>query len=47
MANKAKKPKAMRSIRSGKKTAQLIKNNQETIYNVWTTLNSLQVLKNS
>lgn len=47
MANKAKKPKAMRSIRSGKKTAQLIKNNQETIYNVWTTLNSQQVLKNS
>lgn len=46
MANKAKKPRAMRSIRSGKKKAQLIKNNQETIYNVWTILNSQQVLKN-
>lgn len=45
MANKAKKPKAMRSIRSGKKTAQLIKNNQETIYNIWTALNTNQ-LKN-
>jgi|1048.fasta_scaffold47795_3 hypothetical protein len=46
MANKAKKPRAKRSIRSGKKTAQLINSNQETIYNVWTILNSQQVLKN-
>jgi hypothetical protein len=46
MANKAKKPRAKRSIRSGKKTAKLINNNQEIIYNVWTTLNSQQVLKN-
>jgi hypothetical protein len=46
MANKAKKPRAKRSVRSGKKTAQLINNNQETIYNVWTILNSQQVLKN-
>lgn len=46
MAKKTSKPRAKRSIRSGKKTAQLIKNNQETIYNVWTTLNSQQVLKN-
>jgi hypothetical protein len=46
MANKAKKPRAKRSIRSGKKTAQLINNNQEIIYNVWTILNSQQVLKN-
>jgi hypothetical protein len=45
MANKAKKPRAKRSIRSGKKTAQLINNNQEIIYNVWTILNSQQVLK--
>lgn len=46
MAKKASKPRAKRSIRSGKKTAQLINNNQETIYNVWTILNSQQVLKN-
>lgn len=47
MANAKPKKRAMRSIRSGRKTAQLIKSNQETIYNVWTILNSQQVLKTS
>jgi len=43
MANAKKKKRAMRSVRSGRKTAALIKKNQETIYNVWTTLNSNQI----
>lgn len=47
MANKAPKKRAMRSVRSGKKKAELVKRNQETIANIWTTLNSLQVLKTS
>lgn len=47
MANAAKKPRAKRSVRSGVKKAQLVKCNQETIANIWTTLNSLQVLKTS
>lgn len=47
MANAAKKPRAKRSIRSGVKKAQLVKRNQETIANIWTTLNILQALKTS
>ena len=47
MANAAPKKRAMRSVRSGKKKAELVKRNQETIANIWTTLNSLQVLKTS
>jgi hypothetical protein len=43
MAKKTSKPRAKRSIRSGKKTAQLIKNNQETIANIWTALNANQL----
>jgi hypothetical protein len=43
MANKAKKPRAKRSVRSGKKTAQLINSNQETITNIWTALNANQL----
>ena len=46
MANAQKKPKAQRSRRSGIKKAELIKSNQQVIANVWTTLNSQQVLKN-
>lgn len=46
MAQKKKKPVAQRSRRSGIKTAELIKSNQQVIENVWTSLNSLQVLKN-
>ena len=46
MAQKKKQPKAQRSRRSGIKTAELIKSNQQTIANIWTSLNSLQVLKN-
>lgn len=45
MAKKTAKPKAKRSIRSGVKKSKLIKQNQEVIYNVWTTLNSQQALK--
>ena len=45
MAKKTAKPKAKRSIRSGVKKSKLVKQNQEVIYNVWTTLNSQQVLK--
>jgi hypothetical protein len=47
MAQKKKKPTAQRSRRSGIKKAELIKSNQETIANIWTTLNSLQVSVNS
>ena len=46
MAQKKKKPIAQRSRRSGIKKAELIKSNQETIANIWTSLNSLQVSKN-
>ena len=45
MANAKPKKRAMRSVRSGRKKALLVKQNQETIYNIWTTLNSQQVLK--
>ena len=45
MANAKPKKRPMRSRRSGVKKAQLIKSNHETIYNVWTILNSQQVLK--
>lgn len=45
MAKKTAKPKAKRSIRSGVKKSKLVKQNQEVIYNVWTTLNSQQALK--
>ena len=47
MGSAAPKKRAMRSVRSGKKKAELVKRNQETIANIWTTLNSLQVLKTS
>lgn len=43
MANAAKKPRAKRSVRSGKKKAELVKRNQETIYNIWTWLNIQQL----
>lgn len=46
MAQKKKKPVAQRSRRSGIKKAELVKQNQETIANIWTALNSQQVLKN-
>lgn len=46
MANAAPKKKPMRSVRSGRKKALLVKQNQETIQNIWTILNSQQVLKN-
>lgn len=45
MAKKTSKPKAKRSIRSGIKKSNLVKQNQEVIHNVWTTLNSKQALK--
>lgn len=45
MANAAPKKRPMRSVRSGRKKALLVKRNQEIIYNIWTTLNSLQVSK--
>lgn len=45
MAKKKTNPKAKRSIRSGVKKSKLVKQNQEVIYNVWTTLNSQQALK--
>ena len=44
MANAKPKKRAMRSVRSGVKKAQLIKSNQETVYNVWTILNCQQAL---
>jgi hypothetical protein len=43
MANAQKKPKAQRSRRSGIKKAELVKQNQETIANVWTYLNQNQL----
>ena len=46
MANAAPKKRAMRSRRSGIKKAKSVKQNQEVIYNVWTSLNSQQVVKN-
>jgi hypothetical protein len=46
MANAKKKPKAMRSRRSGVKKAELVQQNNEVLYNVWTALNAQQVLKN-
>ena len=46
MANAVPKKRPMRSVRSGRKKALLVKQNQEIIYNVWTILNSQQVLKN-
>jgi hypothetical protein len=46
MANAKKKPKAMRSRRSGVKKAELLKHNSDVLYNVWTALNAQQVLKN-
>lgn len=45
MANAAPKKRAMRSVRSGKKKAELVKRNQETIANIWTILNVTQALK--
>ena len=45
MANASPKKKATKSRRSGLKTAHLIKQNQEVLHNVWTALNSQQVLK--
>ena len=45
MANAAPKKRAMRSVRSGKKKAELVKRNQETIANIWTILNVIQALK--
>ena len=43
MAQKKKKPVAQRSRRSGIKKAELVKQNQETIANVWTYLNLNQL----
>jgi hypothetical protein len=43
MGSAAKKPKAQRSRRSGIKKAELVKQNQETIANVWTYLNLNQL----
>ena len=45
MANAAPKKRAMRSRRSGIKKAKIVKQNHEVIHNVWTILNSQQVLK--
>lgn len=45
MAQKKKKPVAQRSKRSGIKTAELIKKNNEIIYNIWTCLNTNQLKK--
>ena len=45
MGTAAPKKRAMRSRRSGVKKAQLIKSNQEAIYNVWTILNSQQAFE--
>ena len=45
MAQKKKKPVAQRSIRSGIKKAELVKQNQETIANIWTYLNLNQLKK--
>jgi hypothetical protein len=46
MANAKKKPKTMRSRRSGVKKAELLQHNSEVLHNVWTALNAQQVLKN-
>lgn len=43
MAKKSPKPRAKRSVRSGIKKAELVKRNQETIANIWTALNALQL----
>lgn len=43
MGSAAKKPKAQRSRRSGVKKAELVKQNQETIANIWTYLNLNQL----
>jgi hypothetical protein len=43
MAQKKKKPVAQRSRRSGVKKAELVKQNQETIANIWTYLNLNQL----
>jgi hypothetical protein len=43
MAQKKKKPVAQRSRRSGIKKAELVKQNQETLANVWTYLNANQL----
>jgi hypothetical protein len=43
MANASPKKRAMRSVRSGRKKAALVKKNQEIIYNVWTYLNLEQL----
>lgn len=43
MAQKKKKPVAQRSRRSGIKKAELVKQNQETIANIWTYLNLNQL----
>ena len=40
---KKKKPNAQRSRRSGIKKAELVKQNQEIIANVWTYLNQNQL----
>lgn len=46
MANAQKKKKPMRSRKSGLKTSEIIKHNQQVINNVWKTINNQQVLKN-
>ena len=46
MANAKKKPKAMRSRRSGVKKLELLQHNSDVLHNVWTALNAQQVLKN-
>lgn len=46
MANAKKKPVAQRSRRSGIKKAELVKQNQEIIANIWTYLNQNQLKKN-
>jgi hypothetical protein len=43
MAQKKKKPVAQRSRRSGVKKTELVKQNQETIANIWTYLNLNQL----
>lgn len=45
MANASPKKKSIKSKRSGLKTAQLIKQNQAVLHNVWTALNAQQLLK--
>ncbi len=43
MAQKKKKPVAQRSRRSGIMKAELVKQNQEILANVWTYLNANQL----